>query len=408
MLNFPLHRCLRRTGPSARPSFRRARPRLEALEARDVPATTMIRTPYAPYGQPAVVASVPTSPDPQGLNFSMDTDAGGDNVIVSLHAPATGTPTTDAGLYFRLMDHLGATSNEVLVELFDFDDTDHFTSSISDAHVSMRDDGGFWIGFVRRVGHSADLNDPTNWYSDTFVVRDYGANGAQLLPEQYFATVVDNDPFDGTHYAITRPTVGADNLGAVTGAWQFVTDVDYAPPIHASSTTELRVSRFRYDALGNLYLTTSQLLASSFLDRGDGSFSQYNGNLILTHDLDTNASGKNVVVWDLHHTTATHVSSAYLTLEKVRRLRIDEYGTILADANPDYVNVSQNADTWEAFPVPKVTINDSGQFAIVWTYAPDYNISQSQLTAQRGIYTRFYNWNAPITDEIKVVSSPNS
>ena len=108
MLRFNLHRCLRRPRPSARTSFRRAvRPRLEALEARDVPATTMTRTPYSPYGQPAVVASVPSSPDPQGLIFSMDTDAGGDNVIVSLHTPFTVTPTTDAGLYFRLMNHLG-------------------------------------------------------------------------------------------------------------------------------------------------------------------------------------------------------------------------------------------------------------------------------------------------------------
>src|SRR5262249_32857314 len=154
----------------------------------------------------------------------------------------------------------------------------------SDAHVSVRPTGGFWIGYVRRVGHFPDPNGPADWSSDTLVARYFDANGTQVLPEQYFDTVVDGNPFDGTHYSIRNPRVGADNLGAVTAAWQVATDVDPALPTHGSTTVVLKESRWRYDAFGVPYFTAAQVVAQSFLDRGNGSFSQYAGDLILSHD----------------------------------------------------------------------------------------------------------------------------
>src|SRR5262249_47925575 len=151
----------------------------------------------------------------------------------------------------------------------------------------------------------------------------------------------------------------------VTGAWQVVTTVDPADPSHGSTTVQLYESRYRYDPItGSPYLTAKQLVAQSFLDQGNGSFSQYNGDLIISHDLHTNASCKSVVAWDHEITTPTHPYSAYLTLDAIYRKRFDETGAILADANPNDAVVSQNADTWEAFPTPKVAINDSGQYAV--------------------------------------------
>jgi hypothetical protein len=149
-------------------------------------------------------------------------------------------------------------------------------------------------------------------------------------------------------------------------------------------------------------------VAQSYLNTGDGSFSQYVGDMILSHDLATNASGKSVVVWDRMIVPQTYYYSAYMQLDAIRRLRIDESGNILADANPDNVIVSQNADTYEASPNPRVAINDTGAYAVAWTYAPDYNMSASQLPAARGIYARRGDWSGPVGNEFLVVASPNS
>jgi hypothetical protein len=410
MPNFPLHRCLRRTRP-AQTSFRRsARPRLDILEARDVPSTTMVRTPYSPYAAPAVVASMPQSDFPQQLTYAIDNTAAGESVTAWAHVPSTGEQIPGIGVYFTQMTHLGQASSPVFVEGFDFDASDHFTSGITGyVDVACRPDGGFAVAYVRSVGHFPDPAGPADWTSQTLVVRIFDANGTELVGPDSFDTIVDNDPYDNIHLAIVKPQVGMDNLGGVTGAWQVVTDVDPAAPAHGSTTVNLYESRWRYDDItGVPYLTAKQTVASSFLDKGDGSFSQYDGDLILSHDVATNASGKSVVAWDRQIITETHLYSAYLTLDAIYRRRIDEYGTILTDSNPDDMIVSQNADAWEAYPVPKVAINDAGAHAVVWTYAPDYSVPQSQLPAQRGIYTRFYDWNAPLADEVLVASSPNS
>jgi hypothetical protein len=408
MLRFHLPQCLRRPRPSAR---RTARPRLDVLEARDVPATLMIRTPYAPYGEPTtVVASLPVNPDVQQLlTYAIDSDAVGNSVTASVHIPVNGEyQPADAGLYFSRMDRYGAALGQVFVEPNDYDQTDHWTSSIIDADVSVRPTGEFWLGFVRRVAYHPDPFGPAESYTDAFVARYYDANGTQLLAEETFDTVTDNDLYDGTHPAIRHPKVGADNLGAVTAAWQVVTDVDVNLPTHGSTTVVVKESRWRYDGLGFPYFTPTQIVAQSFLDRGDGSFSQYAGDLIVSHDLATNASGNNVVAWDRLIKPQQYYYSAYLQLDAIRRVRIDEYGTILADANPNDMIVSQNADTYTASPNPKVAINDAGDHAVVWTYAPDYNMNPSQLTAQRGVWMRPYSWTAPRANEMLVVTSPNS
>jgi hypothetical protein len=391
------------------PVRRTLNPRLDALEARDVPSTTMIRAPYAPYGSPAVVASLPQTDSPQGLTYAIDSNAAGDSVTAWIHTPWTGDQIPGIGVYFTRMNQFGQVTAPAFVEGFDFDKSDHYTSGVTgDVDVAVRPNGGFAIAYVRTMAHFPDPAGPADWTSSTLVVRLYDANGTELLQPDYFDTIVDGDPYDGTHYAIVRPKVGMDNLWQVTGAWQVVTTVDPSAPVHGSTTVSLYESRWRYDQYGIPGLTAKQLVAQSFLDRGSGSFSEYAGDLILSHDLATSASGKSVVTWDRMIVPQTYYYSAYMQLDAIYRRRIDEYGTILADAYPTDMIVSQNADTYEASPNPQVAINDTGAYVIDWTYAPDYNMPPSQLPAPRGIYARRGDWNGPVGNEFLVVSSPNS
>jgi hypothetical protein len=413
MLNIHRHRCLRRTRPTAPTSFRRAvRPRLEALEAREVPATTMIRTPYSPYGQPAVVASLPQRPEPQQLTYSIDNNAAGNSVTVSAHIPVAGDPLPDAGVYVTLADHLGNPSASVRVAEFDFDATDHYTKGITgDVDVSNRRDGGYAITYVEATAHYPDPMGFPDWLRQDMVVRIFDANGTELAGPGIFDSIVDNEPLDNIHYGIVKPKVGMDNLWGVTGAWQVVTNVDPADPEPGSTTVSLYETRWRYDEITGLrYFTPTQLVAQSFLDRGNGSFSEYAGDFILSHDLATNASGKNVVVYDHLIVPEQPNSSAYMTLEAIHRKLINADGTIVIDVDPDNEIVSQNADTYEPTATPHVTMNDlvQAQFGVVWTYAPPYSIPEAQLPAGRGVYTRFGDWNGWITNEIRVVASPNS
>jgi hypothetical protein len=411
MLRFNFPRCLPRTRPAPRSSVRRAaRPRLETLEARDVPATLMIRTPYAPYGQPAVVASLPQVEDPQQLTYSIDHNAVGDSVTAWVHVPSTGEPIPGVGVYFTKMNRFGQASAPVLVEGFDFDKSDHYTSGITgDVDVSVNPTGGFAITYVRRVGHFPDPAGPHDSYSDTMVVRLFDANGT-LLPEQppAFHAVSDSDPFDEVHYAIVKPKIGIDNLWGVTGAWQRVVNIDPTATAPGSTFVQLLESRWIFDEVSVPVLTPPEVVAESFLNRGNGSFSEYTGDFILSHDLDANADGLSVVAWDRHIVPNPPLYSAYLTLDAIYRRRINEYGMLLYDDQPDYIKVSQYADDYTATPTPQVAINDSGAHSISWTYAPAYTIPQGQLPAQRGVYYRSYTWNAPAGNEVLVVSSPNS
>src|SRR5262249_8840312 len=154
------HTALRRLGLRGRPARSRlvptrlsARPALELLEARDVPASPiMIRAPYAPYAAPHIVASLPRQENPndtQAMVWAIDGNALGDSITARIGFPVPyNYPLPGDGLYNTAMSRTGVVSPPVFLESDDLDSSDHWTTMLEGSvDVAGAPNGDFAIAY---------------------------------------------------------------------------------------------------------------------------------------------------------------------------------------------------------------------------------------------------------------------
>jgi hypothetical protein len=417
-----LRTTLRRLGLRGRPTRSRtvrarlsARPRLELLEARVVPASPlMIRAPYTPYAEPRIVASLPQQ-DPdhsQGLSYAIANNSRGDSITAWVSQPVPHDQVLPGnGLFYTTMDRFGTVNSSVFLEGLDYNPYDDgYTSDLTgDVSVAVAPCGPystvapyrpFAIAYVRDEAFYSDPTMPPDRATETLYVRRFDAYGVPLPGgPTAVAQVVLTDAPPGTHYSIHDVKIGADHCGGYTVSWLNDTQVDPNDPVHGWRSIDLDVTR-----VGSTAPPT--VVATSYLDTGPtGAFSDWAGDMVWFPDLATNPCGQSVVVWANLVKPDVYYYSAYLQTEHIYAQRLDRTAALLGPR----LTVSQHADSYEASPVPTVAMaqNDSGAFVVSWCYAPDYG-PPIPLPAPRGIYARLYNGAGPAGDEFMVVPSPNT
>jgi hypothetical protein len=302
------------------------------------------------------------------------------------------------------MDRYGNVASPVSLEGLDYNPYDGHTSDLTGdvavavvpgpPYAPVAPYSPFAIAYVRDEAWYSDPTAPPYQATETLYVRQFDAYGVPLPGGPVaVAQVVGTDLPPGTHVSIHDVKIGADKWGGYTVAWLTDTQVDASYPTHGSRTIDLDVAR-----LGG----PTRLVAESVLDTGlYNSGGDYRGHMLAFPDMATNECGRSVLVWaDLTNPT-TYYFSAYLQTKHIYAQRVDATAALVGPQ----ITVSQNADTYEPSPVPKVAMNDQDAFVVSWCYAPN-GPPYMPLPAPQGIYARLYDRYGPVGNEFMVVASP--
>jgi hypothetical protein len=401
---------LRRLGASrAVPARRPRRPSIECLEARDVPSgpygggpppgypgygnsPVMIRAPYAPYGNSAVIANLPSNVNHgQNLVFAVGNNALGDSVTAWVHSPVPYDEEVPGnGLYFNRMTRQGAASSPVFLEGFDLDASDGWVSyPTTVVDVAVAPDGGFGVAYVREEFHFPQPWAAADVHTTTVFVRTFDAAGNVVGGPQPIDTVSDTDPFDDVDHYVHRPRLGADASGGFTVAWQRTAEDDYTTLDEpAAKYTDLQVAR-----VGGAAATVATFAASYDPETGISA-----GDVVDQHDLATNAAGQSVVAWS--RLKVDVLDYRYPRADAVYAQRVTAAGALTGVRE----TVSLNTDSGEEAPAAEVGIDAAGGFAVSWMYTPaPYGWAGAPVTATTGIYARRFDAAGPTGAEQLVV-----
>lgn len=191
-----LRTALRRPGRRGRPTRSRpaptrppARPRLELLEARDVPSA-----PYSPLGTPQIVASLPQQPvdHSQSLTFAIANNARGDSITASVNLPEPHDMVLNGdGLWYTFMDRFGNAAGPVLVEGLDYNPYDSLHTWDLTGAVAVAVAPGppygpaapyspFAIAYVQDDAYYTDPSQPPVRTTETLYVRQFDWYGNQV------------------------------------------------------------------------------------------------------------------------------------------------------------------------------------------------------------------------------------
>jgi hypothetical protein len=393
---------------------------LELLEAREVPSNSplLIRSPYTPFATPQIVASLPQQQvdHSQSLTFSVANNRRGDSITASVNLPQPPDMVLqDDGLRYKVVDRFGNETQDVFLEGLDYnpyDDgyTSDLTGSVavavnpSPSYAPVAPYSQFAIADVRDEAYYTDPTAPPVRATETLEVHLFDAYGNALGPPVAVAQVVGTNLPPGTHRSLHDIKIGAAADGSYTLEWLDDTQVGPSYPTHGSRSIAVNVTRIVQDPVQGTVVLTPQAVAQSYLDTGlYGSPSDWRGDMIAFPDLSTNASGQSEVVWARLVRPTTYYSTAYLSTDHLYAQEEDAAGDLVGPR----ITVSQHADTYEPSPVPSVTMNDSGVVGFCWCYSPN-GPPYMPLPAQQGLYFREFFPDGSSTNEIQVVSSPNT